>query len=97
MANTRLALNVEVKPGNETASNHTTAGLWQLLENIPKGNWPAFIRGDVAFGVEVVLSEAEARGIHYLTKLRLTKNVRRLIEKLFENDDWEDADKDTKE
>ena len=91
MANTRLALKVEVKPGNETASNHTTAGLWQLLESIPKENWPAFIRGDVAFGVEGVLSEAEARGVHYLTKLRLTKNVRRLIEKLYENDEWVDA------
>jgi len=91
MANTRLALKVEVKPGNETASNHNTAGLWQLLESIPKGNWPAFIRGDVAFGVEGVLSGAEARRIHYLTKLRLTKNVKRLIERLFEIDDWGDA------
>lgn len=91
MANTRLALKVEVKPGNETASNHSTAGLWQLLESIPKGDWPAFIRGDAAFGVEGVLSEAERRRIHYLTKLRLTKNVKRLIEKLFEIDDWVDA------
>jgi hypothetical protein len=91
MANTGLALKVEVKSGNETASNHTTAGLWQLLESIPERYWPAFIRGDAAFGVEGVLSEAEARGVHYLTKLRLTKNVRRLIEKLFEIDDWVDA------
>ena len=88
MANTRLALKVEVKPGNETASNHSTAGLWQLLESIPKENWPAFIRGDVAFGVEGVLSGAEAIGIHYLSKLRLTKNVKRLIERLFETDEW---------
>jgi hypothetical protein len=48
MGNTRLALKVEVKPGNETSSNHSTAGLWQLLESIPKRYWPAFIRGDVA-------------------------------------------------
>ena len=91
MANTRLALNVEVKPGNETASNHNSSGLWQLLGSIPKGNWPAFIRGDVAFGVEGVLSGAEARRIPYLTKLRLTRNVKRLIEKLFEIEDWVDA------
>ena len=91
MANTRLALGVEVKPGNETASNHSTAGLWQLLESIPKEHWPAFIRGDVAFGVEGVMSGAEERGIHYLSKLRLTKNVKRLIERLFETDKWVNA------
>lgn len=91
MANTRLALRVEVKPGNETASNHSTAGIWQLLESLPKENWPAFIRGDVAFGVEGVMFGAEAKGIHYLSKLRLTKNVKRLIEKLFETDDWVNA------
>jgi len=88
MANTRLALGVEVKPGNETASNHSTVGLWQLLESIPKEHWPAFIRGDVAFGVEGVLAGAEERGIHYLSKLRLTKNVKHLIERLFETDEW---------
>jgi hypothetical protein len=91
MADTRLALRVEVKPGNETSSSHSTAGLWQLLERIPEGNGPAFIRGDMAFGVEGVLSGAEAKRIHYLTKLRLTKNVKRLIEKLFETDDWVNA------
>ena len=37
------------------------------------------------------MSGAEARGVHYLSKLRLTKNVKRLIQKLFERDDWVDA------
>jgi len=91
MANTRLALKVEVKPGNETSASHSASGLWELLEGIHREHWPAFIRGDIAFGVEVVLSEAEARGIHYLTKLRLTKNVRRLIQRLFEREDWVNA------
>lgn len=91
MANTRLALKVEVKPGNETAASHSTAGLWELLESIPREHWPAFIRGDVAFGVESVMSEAEVRGIDYLSKLRLTKNVKRLIQRLFENEEWVNA------
>ncbi len=91
MANTRLALKVEVKPGNETSSNHSTPGLWELLQSIPRENWPAFIRGDVAFGVEGVMYEAEEIGVEYLSKLRLTKNVRRLIEKLFSRDEWVDA------
>lgn len=88
MANTRLALKVEVKPGNETSSSHSTSGLWELIESIPRDNRPAFIRGDVAFGVEGVLSEAEARGIKYVTKLRMTKNVKRLIERMFEMEEW---------
>lgn len=91
MANTRLALRVEVKPGNETSSNHSTAGLWQLLESIPREHWPAFIRGDVAFGVEAVLSGAEEMGVHYLTKLRLTQNVKKLLQRLCASDDWIDA------
>jgi hypothetical protein len=91
MANTRLALKVEVKPGNQTMPQHSIDGLKELLKGISKDHWPAFIRGDVAFGVEGILSEAESIGIHYLTKLRLTRNVKRLIEKLFRRDDWIDA------
>jgi len=37
------------------------------------------------------MSQAEARGLAYLCKLRLTKNVRRLIEKAFLSTDWVDA------
>ena len=91
MANTRLALRVEVRPGNETSSKHVAPGLWNLLDSLPREQWPAFIRGDVAFGTEPVMREAEERGIHFVTKLRLTKNVTRLIQKLFAKDDWVDA------
>ena len=34
------------------------------------------------------MSQAEAKGLRYLCKLRLTKNVKRLIEKLFSSTDW---------
>lgn len=37
------------------------------------------------------MSQAEGRGLAYLCKLRLTKNVRRLIERAFRRSDWEDA------
>jgi hypothetical protein len=40
------------------------------------------LRGDCGFGNEGVMREAEARGLPYLFKLRLTKNVLRMIEKL---------------
>ena len=34
MANLRLVLEVEVKPGNQTHSKHSSPGLWDLLERI---------------------------------------------------------------
>ncbi|WP_420266026.1 transposase [Candidatus Magnetominusculus dajiuhuensis] len=91
MANTRLSLTVEVNAGNHSSSHHVAPGLWQLIESLPENKRPAFIRADVAFGVEPILAEAEARGIHYLSKLRLTSNVKRLIKKLFNSDSWVDA------
>ena len=91
MANTRLALAVEVMPGNETAPMHSMPGVWAWLDSLPKAERPALLRGDVAYGSESVLCEAEARDQPYLTKLRLTKNVKGLVKKLFCSDRWEDA------
>jgi len=83
MANTRLALAVEVMPGNETAPLHSVPGIWTWLDSLPKAERPTLLRGDIAYGNESVLKEAEARDQPYLTKLRLTKNVKGLIKKLF--------------
>ena len=91
MANTRLALAVEVMAGNETAPMHSMPGIWAWLDSLPKAERPALLRGDVAYGSESVMCEAEARDQTYLTKLRLTKNVKGLIKKLFRSDRWEDA------
>ena len=91
MATTRLALTVEVLPGNETAPLHSMPGIWAWLDAVPKAARPAILRGDVAFGTESVLREAEARAQPYLTKLRVTKNVKILIQTLFRSTAWEDA------
>ena len=91
MANTRLALAVEVMPGNETAPLHSMPGIWTWLDALPKAERPALLRGDIAYGNESVMKEAEARDQPYLTKLRLTRNVKGLIKKLFCTNDWIDA------
>ena len=91
MANTRLALAVDVLPGNETAPLHSMPGIWAWLDAVPKAARPAILRGDVAFGNESVLREAEARDQPYLTKLRLTKHVKALIQTWFRSTAWEDA------
>jgi hypothetical protein len=91
MANTRLALAVDVLPGNETAPMHSMPGIWAWLDALPKAERPALLRGDIAYGSESVLREAEARDQPYLTKLRLTKNVKVLIKTLFRSNHWEEA------
>ena len=91
MANTRLALAVEVMPGNETAPLHSMPGIWAWLDTLPKAERPALLRGDIAYGSESVLHQAEARDQPYLTMLRLTKNVKALVKKLFRSNDWEEA------
>lgn len=88
MANLRLVLDVEVHPGNEMAASYTAPGLWSLLESLPRSHWPQFLRGDSGFGTDGVMGTAEEKGVSYLFKLKLTKNVKRLIEKLMFKQSW---------
>lgn len=91
MGNTRLALGVEVEPGDQHSGKHVAVGLWRLLDRMPRELWPQFIRGDVSFGSEGIMQEAEERQLHYLTKLRLTSNVKKLINRLIAKGEWVDA------
>jgi hypothetical protein len=91
IANLRLILDVEVQPGNQMAASYTAPDLWSLLDKIPRHQWPEFIRGDCAFGSDGVMRVAEEKGVPYVFKLKQTKNVKRLIEELSFNDEWEPA------
>jgi hypothetical protein len=79
IANLRLILDVEVKPGTDTAASHSSPGLWELLDRLPRSSWPHFIRGDSDWGVDDVMSTAEDKQLHYLFKLRKSKHVKQLI------------------
>jgi hypothetical protein len=91
MAGTRLILDVDVSSGDEQTSNYAAPALWALLDRLNRECWPRLLRGDAGFGVEPIMAKAEARGLPYLFKLRLTKNVRRMIEKLAQTANWIDA------
>ena len=56
MANTRLALCVDVRPGNETAPIHSKATFWGWFDKLAKGDRPTIIRGDIAYGSESFLN-----------------------------------------
>jgi Transposase DDE domain group 1 len=91
MANVRLVLAAEVRPGNQHTSKHSSPRLWELLDGLPAAHRPFLIRGDVGFGNEPVMQEAERRGQPYLFKLRLTKNVKRAVERAMTEQGWKDA------
>jgi len=88
IANLRLVLDVDVQPGNQTPGTYARRALFDLIESLPEDARPAFIRGDISFGTEATMKEAEQRGVDYLFKLRQTKNVKRLIEVLFRDGQW---------
>lgn len=75
-------------PGNASAPLHRMPGIWARLDALPLSERPALLRGDIAYGNKSVLREAEVQNQSYPTKLRLTKNVKRLVTKLFAHPDW---------
>jgi hypothetical protein len=91
MANLRLVLAVDVAPGNEHTSKHFSPRLWKFLDGLAPSLRPWLLRGDAGFGNEPVMREAEQRGQPYLFKLRLTKNVKRAIERAMGEQDWHNA------
>jgi hypothetical protein len=91
LAGLRLVLAVEVAAGNQHTSKHSSPGLWQLLDRLAPEHRPWLLRGDANFGNEPVMREAEQRHQPYLFKLRLTKGVKRAIERAMGEQDWQDA------
>ena len=91
IANLRLVLDVEVKPGTDVAASHSSPGLWELLDRLPRACWPRFIRGDCDWGVEDVMTTAESKQVDYLFKLRKSKYVKQLIQQAHSVAGWEYA------
>lgn len=88
MANTRLVLEVNVQPGNESQSSHSMPGLVNLLNRLPTECQPAFIRGDCDWGNDPVMAELEEMGQHYLFKLKRSKRVMALVSKVHGLGEW---------
>jgi len=88
VANLRLVLDVEVKPGKASASKHSLPRLVTLLESLPVEKRPRLVRGDNDFGTERVMAALEEIKQYYLFKLRQTGAVKRLIESQWSRRDW---------
>jgi hypothetical protein len=91
MAVLRLVVGAEVKAGNEHSGNHTLPGLLKILDQLPLNRKPKMVRGDCGFGADGIMAALEARQQQYLFKLKLSKNVKRHIERIFWDAGWHDA------
>ena len=91
LSNLRLVLSVDVQPGDQHNVKHATDGLWSLLDRWDRSRWPRLLRGDLAWGIEPVMAQAEQRNLAYLFRLRTTKNVSRALQRAMAQSDWSDA------
>jgi uncharacterized protein YegP (UPF0339 family) len=91
MAGLRLVVGAEVKAGNEHSGSHTLPGLLKILDELPLNRRPKMVRGDCGFGTDGIMAALEARQQPYLFKLKLSKNVKRHIERIFWDAGWRDA------
>jgi hypothetical protein len=91
IANLRLVLQATVQSGKSHSAAHTLPGLIELITGLDKALRPRIVRGDCAFGNEVVMRELEDIEQDYLFKLKQTSNVKRLIERQWGRRDWCDA------
>src|SRR5258708_1246741 len=91
LSNLRLVLSVDVQPGDQHNVKHATGGLWVLLGGWDRGRWPRVTRGDLGWGIEPVMAQAERRNLAYLFRLRTTKNGSRALQRAMAQSDWSDA------
>ena len=78
----KLILNVDVQAGNQTASLYGQDTLWGWLEARERRYWPTLVRGDCGHGNEQMMAGCEQRGLPYLFKLKQSKGVSALVQRL---------------
>ena len=91
IANLRLVLDAEVQGGKTHPAKYSLPGLMRLLKALPPHRRPKLVRGDSAFGNDPVMTELESIGQMYLTELRQTAGVKRLIQCNWSRQDWQDV------
>jgi len=88
MAGLRLVVGAEVRAGNEHTGKHSLPGLLKILDELPAQRKPQIVRGDCSYGSDTLMAALEGRRQAYLFKLKLSKNVKRHIERIFWDAGW---------
>lgn len=91
MAQTRLVMGAAVHAGNESASSYAQPELWEYLDSLPRESRPVFVRGDIGWGTERMMQEAERRDQPYLFKIKQSAKIKELLADHFAAADWESA------
>jgi hypothetical protein len=91
MAELRLVLGAEVQAGNESASSYAQPGFWEYFDALPVSSRPVFVRGDIGWGTERMMQEAEQRDQAYLFKIRQSLKIKELLAGSFAMDQWHGA------
>lgn len=91
MAELRLVLGAEVQAGNESASSHAQPGFWEYFDGLPTSSRPVFMRGDIGWGTERMMQEAEQRDQAYLFKIRQSAKIKELLAGSFAANQWQAA------
>jgi len=87
----RIALGVDVLPGKQHSGGCGMPRLWALIDSLPPHLWPALLRGDVGYGNDAIMCEAERRKITYLFKVRRSSVIRRLFKSLADGSGWKNC------
>jgi hypothetical protein len=87
VAGTRLCPYYRLRPGNSHTAGEWVAAMEECLQWIGRNPW--LNRGDLGFcGEEIISWHEQAERPHYLFKLKMTSNVRRMLQRIRE-EDWQ--------
>jgi len=87
----RISLGVDVQPGRRHSGRCGMPRLWELVDGLPAEKKPRLLRGDVGYGGDENMCEAERRGLRFLFKIRRTKTVLSLFRRKENDRDWIDV------
>lgn len=87
----RISLGVDVQPGKRHSGICGMPRLWEIIDGLPSEKRPRLLRGDVGYGGDENMLEAEKRGLTYLFKIRRTKTVLSLFRQHENSREWIDA------
>ena len=71
----RISPGVDVQPGRRHSGGCGMPRLREIVDGLPAGKEPRLIRGDVGYGGDGNMCEAERRGLRFLFRIRRTKTV----------------------
>ena len=88
----RLALDVQVLPGNKHEPVHGRENVWRVLDSLPREQWPYLICADSTYGTDDYMHEAEVRKLRYLFRMRANPAVQKTFKRLAKDGKWAQRD-----